>query len=172
MLKYKIESVREFSVCGMGTEITKWQNKNTEICKKFWIEFNSVLYQYGLHQFGDWKKYAFIYKKDGKLYYFCSIPEQFKIPKVFSVKEIPRQTYLVCKHIGDMRTIKDTVNQIYKEFLPQHKFVPQQDRFFHFERYDKRFNKDAADSIIDIYLPVEKETAYEEMDLYDESKYL
>lgn len=91
---------------------------------------------------------------------------------MFSIKKIPRQTYLVCKHTGNIATIKDTVNQIYKEFLPQHKFVLQQDRFFHFERYDKRFNKDEQDSVIDIYVPVEKETAYEEMDLYDESKYV
>lgn len=172
MLKYKIESVRGFSVCGMGTEITKWTNVNIKICKNIWIEFNRVLYQYDLHQLGDWKKYAFTYKKDGKFYYFCSIPEQLKIPKVFSVKEVPRQTYLVCKHIGHMDTIKDTVNQIYKEFLPQHTFVPKQDLFFHFERYDKRFNKSTTDSIIDIYVPVEEETAYKEMDLYDESKYI
>lgn len=172
MLKYKIETVGEFSVCGMGTEITKWTNKNIKICKDIWIEFNSVLYQYGLHQLGDWKKYAFTYKKDGIFYYFCSIPEQLKVPKVFSIKKIPRQTYLVCKHIGDMDTIKDTVNQIYKEFLPQHTLVPQQDLFYHFERYDKRFNKGATDSIIDIYVPVEEETAYKEMDLHDESKYI
>lgn len=172
MLKYKIDTVRNFSVCGMGTEITKWQNKNVPICKDLWVNFNNVLYDYGLHQLGDWKKYAFTYKQNKKLYYYCSIPEQIKIPNQFSVKEIPKCTYLICKHIGDMENIKDTINQIYKDFLPKHKFALKQDDFFHFERYDKRFHKKSPDSIIDIYVPVKRESAYEEIGLNDESKYI
>lgn len=172
MIKYKIETVRNFSVCGMGVEITKYQDSNFPICRKLWVNFNSVLYKYGLHQLEDWKKHAFTYKQNEKLHYLCSIPEQFKIPKQFFVKQISRCAYLVCKHIGDMRTIKDTVNQIYTEFLPKHKFVLKQDDFVHFERYDKRLNKYLSDSIIDIYIPVKNESAYEEMDLDDETKYI
>lgn len=162
----------KFSVCGMGTELTKWQSINTGICKDLWVRFNRVLYKYGLHQLGAWEKYAFTYREDGKLYYFCSIPEQTILPKEFEIKRFPEQVYLVCKHIGTIDTIKDTVNEIYVKFLPSHNFLTQTNYFIHFEKYDIRYMKHSPESIIDIYIPVDRTIACHEIDLYDETHYL
>lgn len=162
-MKYRIEEVREFTVCGMGVEITNWQNQNNKICRKLWIEFNKILKRNQLHQQGHWRKYAFTYKENDKLYYFCSIPEQYKIPKEFEVKSISRQCYLIYEHEGEMATIKDTIYEIYKEFLPKHNLIIDKVLFFHFERYDKRFYWDSPLSIIDIYVPVTKQSALEEV---------
>lgn len=161
-MNYKIEEVRPFTVCGMGVEITGWQNKNIEICRSLWIEFNKILNREHLHQCGNWRKYAFTYKEEGKLYYFCAIQEQYKLPAEFEAKSIPRQFYLIYEHVGNMATIKDTINVIYKEFLPEHKLVPDKTQFFHFERYDRKFYWDSPASVIDIYVPVTKQSVYEE----------
>jgi predicted transcriptional regulator YdeE len=42
-MNYRIEEVGDFSVCGMRTEITKWQNRNIAICRSLWISFNKIL---------------------------------------------------------------------------------------------------------------------------------
>lgn len=160
-MEYKIREVRSFSVCGLETEITKWQNRNIPICRELWIQFNKYLNEYGLHQLGDWKKYAFTYKKDGKFFYYCSIPEPIKLPKQFIVKEIPRNAYLICQHVGNMETIKNTINIIYKNLLPSSKLEVKNEKFFHYERYDKRFYWDSPSSIIDIYIPIAKESICE-----------
>lgn len=171
MIKYKLEYMRSFSVCGMETEITRYQNRNIKLCKDLWEKFNHVIYDYGLHQLGDWKKYAFTYRSNGKYYYYCSIPEQLKVPKKLIVRQFPEHIYLVIKHFGSVDTINQTLNEIYKDFIPSHEFIPQTDNFIHFEKYDYRYIKHCSDSIIDIYIPVERESACKIINLYDDTFY-
>lgn len=162
-MKYQIQEVRSFTVCGIGIKLTEWQNKNDKICREFWIYFNSILSSNHLHQYDNWRKYAFTYKEEDQLYYFCAIPERFKVPGKFIIKTIPRQCYLIYQHNGDMAAIKNTIKEIYNEFLPKHKLVPDKTQFFHFERYDNRFYWDSSSSVIDICVPVTKSSAYEEV---------
>jgi len=172
MIKYKLDFMSSFSVCGMETELSRYQNANINICKDLWVRFNKVIYKYGLHQLGNWKKYAFTYRDGNKYLYFCAIPEQLKVPKEFTVKRFPEQVYLACKHIGSVDTINNTVNEIYKNFLPAHNFVTQTDNFIHFEKYDIRYDNKSPNSIIDIYIPVERESACKIINLYDDNNYI
>jgi predicted transcriptional regulator YdeE len=83
------------------------------------------------------------------------------------VKKVSKKKYLVFEHVGKMALIKDTINKIYKEFIPNHKFVPNKSEFFHFERYDKKFYWDSHTSIIDIYVPIIEESIKEEDDIQE-----
>ena len=108
-----------------------------------------------LSQSGNWRKYAFTERRNGKLYYFCSIPGKNIVPDNFIYKEIPSCKYLVVEHIGSMDKIYETYGKLYQEILPHVGYIPLQKNFLHFEKYDYRFHWNRENSIIEIWLPIE-----------------
>ena len=78
-------------------------------------------------------------RKNGKLFYFCSIPKRNVVPDSFFYKEVPPCKYLVVEHIGSMGKIYETYGKVYQEILPNTNYIPLQENFLHFERYDYRF---------------------------------
>lgn len=122
---------------------------------QFWRKFNSNLKKSYLLQSGNWIKYAFMERRNGKLFYFCSIPKRNVIPDNFVCKEIQHYKYLVAEHIGSMNKLYETYKKIYQEILPDTDYILLQDRFLHFERYDYRFHWNMEDSIIEIWIPIE-----------------
>jgi len=159
-MEYKIEEHMSFTVCGMGIEITKSQSTNMKMCRSFWIDFNKALKANRLGQGGNWIKYAFTYKENDKIYYFCAIPQGYKVPNGFQIKSIPNQLYLVCKHVGNMDTLKNTVNEIYKNIIPSNKLEPDKTHFSHFEKYDSDFYWNSPESVINIYVPVTEKSVH------------
>ncbi len=53
-----------------------------------------------------------------------------------------------------MDKISETYSKIYKEILPNTKYIPLQESFLHFERYDYHFHWNRENSIIEIWLPI------------------
>ena len=93
-------------------------------------------------------------RKNGKLFYYCAIPQRTVIPEGFIFKEIKSYKYLVVEHIGLMNGIYDTYAKLYQEVLPNAECIPLQEDFLHFERYDYRFHWNRENSIIEIWLPI------------------
>ena len=108
MMNYSIRELDAFSVIGQEVELTNYQKRNIQISTQFWRKFNSNLKKSYLSQSGNWVKYAFMERRNGKLYYFCSIPKRTIIPDNFLYKEIPSYKYLVMEHIG--------LNEQYEEY--------------------------------------------------------
>lgn len=63
-------------------------------------------------------------RRNGKLYYFCSIPQRTITPEGFLYKEIPSYKYLVVEHIGAMDKIYETYGKIYEEIIPSTSYIP------------------------------------------------
>ena len=154
-MDYRIDELEAISVIGQETRLTNYQCRNLDISIKFWKQFNAALKKAYLAQGGNWSKYAFMYKRDGIFYYYCAIPRRTTVPDDFMIKEIPPQKYLVVEHIGPMENIYNTYSNIYNVILPECKYVPDQTRFLHFERYDSRFQWNRNDSVIEIWVPVQ-----------------
>lgn len=74
MINFSIKELNAFAVIGQEVELTNYQKKNIKISTQFWRKFNSSLKKAYLSQSGNWVKYAFMERRNGKLYYFCSIP--------------------------------------------------------------------------------------------------
>ena len=89
-------------------------------------------------------KYAFMERRNGKLYYFCSIPQRTITPEGFLYKEIPSYKYLVVEHIGAMDKIYETYGKIYEEIIPSTSYIPIKDIILHVEKYD-----------IEIWIPIQ-----------------
>lgn len=53
-----------------------------------------------------------------------------------------------------MDKIYETYGMIYQEILPQMEYIPLQENFLHFEKYDYRFHWNKKNSIIEIWLPI------------------
>lgn len=133
-MKYTIRELEAFSVIGQEVELTNYQKRNIQISTQFWRNFNSNLKKSYLSQSGNWIKYAFMEKRNGKLFYLCSIPKRNIIPESFICKEILFCKYLVIEHIGAMDKIYETYGKIYQEILPNTQYIPLQENFLHFER--------------------------------------
>lgn len=153
-MNYTIRELNGFTVIGQAIELTNSQRKNTHISTEFWKTFNKNLKKAYLSQSGNWVKYAFMEKKNGKLLYYCAIPKKTIVPDGFVEKQIKPQKYLVIEHVGEMEKIYSTYTKLYKNILPDTKCVPVKDAFLHFERYDYRFHWNREDSIIEIWLPI------------------
>ena len=93
-MKYTIRELEAFSVIGQEVELTNYQKRNIQISTQFWTKFNADLKKFYLSQFGNWIKYAFMIKRNGKLFYFCSIPKRNVIPDGFIYKDIQSYKYL------------------------------------------------------------------------------
>lgn len=158
-MKYTIRELNAFSVIGQEVELTNYQKKNIQISTQFWRKFNSNLKKSYLSQSGNWVKYAFMERRNGKLYYVCSIPKKNIIPDGFNMKEIPSYKYLVVEHIGAMGKIYETYGKIYQEIIPSIPYIPIKDIILHFEKYDYRFQWNRDDSIIEIWIPIKSKSS-------------
>ena len=154
-MNYTICEMDSFSVIGQKIELTNRQKENIKICVEFWREFNNNLKKAYLLQSGNWIKYAFMERRNGKLYYFCSIPQRTITPEGFLYKEIPSYKYLVVEHIGAMDKIYETYGKIYEEIIPSTSYIPIKDIILHFEKYDYRFHWNSDNSVIEIWIPIQ-----------------
>lgn len=153
-MNYEIKELDEFSVIGQEVELTNSKSRNVQTSVQFWRTFNSNLKKSYLSQQGNWVKYAFMERKDGKMLYYCAIPKRVVIPEGFIYKNIKPCTYIVVEHIGSMNDIYETYTKLYKEVLPKVGCNLAQEDFLHFERYDDRFHWNREDSVIEIWLPI------------------
>lgn len=153
-MNYTIRELEAFSVIGQEIELTNRKKENIKICVEFWREFNNNLKKAYLSQAGNWIKYAFMERREDKLFYYCAIPRKVVIPEGFISKEISSNKCLVVEHIGVMDRIYETYSKIYKEILPNAEYIPLQDNFLHFERYDTRFHWNRDSSVIEIWIPI------------------
>lgn len=149
-----IRELEAFSVIGQKVELTNFQRQNIQISTQFLQVFNMRLKKNYLSQYGNWIKYAFMERVNGKLFYFCAIPKRIVIPNGFWVKNIKPQKYLVVEHVGFMDNIYNTYTELYQEILPSTGYIPLQENFLHFEKYNYRFHWNRKDSIIEIWLPI------------------
>ena len=113
-MNYRICELEPFSVIGKEIELTNRQKENIKICVDFWRKFNNNLKKAYLSQSGNWIKYAFMERREDKLFYCCAIPRQIVVPEGFVSKEIASYKYMVVEHIGSMDKIYETYSKIYK----------------------------------------------------------
>ena len=106
-MRYRIRELEAFSVIGQKVELTNSQRKNTQISMQFWRIFNVNLKKAYLSQYGNWTKYAFMEKTNGKLFYYCAVAKRTVIPENFFLKEIKTCKYLVAEHIGSMMAMEE-----------------------------------------------------------------
>ena len=154
-MNYRIEELGSFSIIGQEIELTNFRAQNIQISTVFWKRFNINLKKSYLSQSGNWIKYAFMEKHDGKLFYYCAIPQKVVVPEGFISKRINTYRYMVVEHIGSMDKIYETYEKIYKEILPNSGYMPLHNEFLHFEKYDYRFHRNSSESIIEIWIPIQ-----------------
>lgn len=145
---------------GLVAELTNSQTENFIIIQNHWRNFNEELKKYKLSQnFSNWEKYGITYKIAEKYFYLASVPKSKQVfPPHFIYKEILKGKYEIFTHRGNMQNIKHTIYEIYKNILPKSNLKIETHAkagLIHFEKYDKRFNWNSPDSIIEIYLPLE-----------------
>jgi len=144
---------------GLQTELTNSQDENFVIIRHQWYRFNNELKKYKLSQNnGHWEKFGITCKMNERYFYLTTIPSSGQIfPEHFIQKVIPKGQYEVFTHKGEMKNIKTTVYDIYKNILPNSALLIEPSSktgFIHFEKYDFRFQWNKPNSVIDIFLPL------------------
>ena len=76
------------------------------------------------------------------------------IPEGFVVREVPEHTYAVFAHKGDLAGLEKTHEYIYEVWLPQSDYVLASKKDM--EYYNEDFKFFAPDSVLYIFIPVEK----------------
>ena len=153
-MNYEIVELNEMKIIGKQYELTNSLTQNIVLAKKYWIDFNSIIKKNRIRLGLGWSKYAFVEKREDKIVYFIAIPEDGIIFNDFEEKTVVKQKYLVVEHIGDMSKIKDTINYVFKELIPNNQFKLNLDTFNYFEKYGPQFHWNRLDSVIEIYIPI------------------
>ena len=144
----------QISVCYYQTQLTSSHNKNFPIIRQHWKEFNALLRINKVKLGTNWEKYAITQKCNGQYYYQCAFQTKTHI-RHFEFTHIPAGNYVKFNHEGPMNKIRETINEIYQEAIPNSGFNIDTNRsLIHFEHYDSRFNWNRPDSIVEIYVPL------------------
>jgi AraC family transcriptional regulator len=158
MLTPRFEHKKQFRVVGITCENTM---KNNNI-PKLWNEFNqgicpmmdrnSSKAALGISYYTDMAEL----NEDTPFTYLAGfeIQPEAECPQGLTERTVPEADYAVFQHIGSLDTLNDTYNAIYGEWLPQsgyrHKVADV------FELYDERFHYGMDDSVMEIWVPIEK----------------
>ena len=156
-MEYSTHYIEHKKLYGLSVVMTKSQSKNFSIINNFWKEFNIKLKERNLSgkSGGNWEKYGITYKTEGIYKYFCGISiENDYVDTFFEEHEIINGNYAVFQHKGPMYYLKDTLNTIYKQTIPNDKLELNQTEYFHFELYNYKFKWNNNESIIEIYVPL------------------
>ena len=157
--EYTIASVKDKKLYGLSVILTKSQNSNYTIINNSWKEFNTKLRSSNLPKQvgGNWEKYGITYKTGDVYKYFCGIPvENEYVNNDFEEHKVLDGYYMIFQHKGAMYNIKDTLFTIYKKIIPENKILLNQSEYFHFELYNYKFKWNKNESIIEIYIPINK----------------
>ena len=155
---YEIVNIEPLSCSGLAIQLTTSQDKNFDIIKKHWQNFNRLLKINGINQGKEWTKYGITQKVEGKYLYITAIPFNGAVND-FAKINIHGGSYCRFTHRGNMGLIKSTILQIYKQILPASELTLNKDReLIHYEQYDHKFNWNSSDSAIDIYVPFDRNT--------------
>ena len=98
----------------------------------------------------------------GYEYYYmagCTVWDFTELPGAFRGFIIPSQHYAVFTHTGHVSCIRNTIDFIFDQWLPnsnyRHATAPENALHF-FERYGEKFNAQIGEGDIEIWLPVIK----------------
>jgi predicted transcriptional regulator YdeE len=114
-MKFSIHYIENRKLYGLSVNITKSQNKNYDIIKEFWKEFNVKIKDSNLPRKsgGNWEKYGITYKSGDIYKYFCGIPVENNYENTFFEEyKIINGNYAVFQHKGAMYYLKNTINII------------------------------------------------------------
>lgn len=132
-------------------------SKNQMLCANFWKTFNAILYRRAMKQQGKWVKYGIHIRNNTHYQYMCAIPSINAYPDDFQLYKVPRNAYLVFKHIGPMANLPDTIQYIWKTYLPTHGIKTKQTELLYMERYQEGFLYEEETSCVELLIPIQQD---------------
>ena len=91
--------------------------------------------------------------EDGKFTYMAGVAGPSDIPNGMTHIDIPAQDYAVFTHSGHISEIHKTIFTIWNKGLTEHNLTPTYAPDF--EYYDKRFDPETGNGVVDVWIPVE-----------------
>ncbi len=153
----------QIDIIGLKTGLTQLQEFNYRIISEHWKRFNNDLHRITGHasSSSDWVKYGITYKQNEKFNYLACVPYDINCsyPSNMIRKSIPAGYYALFRHTGKMTDLTQTMSYIFKEAIPSENLnmvIRENIGIIFIEKYDRRFNWNKPDSIIDLLVPVIK----------------
>ena len=83
------------------------------------------------------------------------IPIETSVPEGLQERIVPEAQYAVFEHIGSLDTLQQTYQAIYRDWMPSSGY--RRAETDDFELYGPRFKYGEPDSVMEIWVPVEKD---------------
>ena len=138
--------------------LTSSFTKNMALITSFWQSFQTDIKRYHLSQGSSFEKYGITFREHAKLYYACCLPAQTIYPNDFEIFKLPRSHYFLYEHHGPMKKLPETIQYLMKQHLPLSHITPNPIDLIYYEAYHPGFSFQNQDSIIEIGIPILKET--------------
>jgi len=90
--------------------------------------------------------------------YICGVEilNTDNLPDDLSVKQLPGNMYAIFKHDGHVSTLRQTLDNIWKNWVPVSGYSPPEGENYFFERYGETFDPVKGEGDIEIWIPVKK----------------
>jgi len=82
------------------------------------------------------------------------VKEQVELPEGLQMHKVPGGNYAVFEYVGPVQEIGKAYEYIYGEWLATTNYKPASLEMF--EVYDERFQEDSKESVVEIWVPVQK----------------
>ena len=93
---------------------------------------------------------------NGVYYYMagCAVSEFANLPPELSPLIVPSQQYAIFAHDAHLSRIRETIDAVFDQWLPQSGYQHNTQSLHFFERYDENFNPETGLGGMEIWLPV------------------
>ncbi|HQF67673.1 MAG TPA: GyrI-like domain-containing protein [Candidatus Cloacimonadota bacterium] len=156
-MKVRFEARKPFSVMGLEAENAMEGNAMAEIWNKFYSLMGEIKEPvgnccYGIHFTGE--DYDPKTQKGYKYFVGMEVKESEKLPEMFMLHNVPGGDYAVFDYVGNIKGIGSAYGYIFGEWLASSGLILAKGDMF--EAYDERFAADSDESVVEIWIPVQK----------------
>ncbi|MDN5342635.1 MAG: AraC family transcriptional regulator [Oceanotoga sp.] len=152
----KFETRKDIKVMGFNTK-TDMQNASKD-CGDIWHKFDEYWEKGYFKTKNEYYGISHDYdEKTGKFSYMAAVTleDDEKPYEEMETLNIPQAYYAVFEHVGDVKTMSQTFNKIFQEWLPNSEYT-YDPKGKDFELYNEDFKPHQKESKVYIYLPVIK----------------
>jgi len=158
MIQPTIKHKEGFRVVGISCQNTMknnnipnlWNSFNFQVCGNVAAAVQGVAL--GICYYVDFAEM----NEDTPFTYLAGVeyPNDLPVPEGLESREVPAAEYAVFEHVGSLDTLNETYKAIYNNWLPDSEY--RRRATDDFELYDKRFKYGLEDSVMEIWVPIEK----------------
>ncbi len=156
-MKFRFEAREPFFVMGLETKNAMESEAMVDIWTKFFALKDTLPEPVGNCSYGIYypgEDYDPTTMQGYNYFVGLEVKEPVELPENLLIHAVPGGYYAIFNYVGPISDIGNAYEYIFGEWLASSSYIPALGEMF--ETYDERFDGESADSVAEIWIPVQK----------------